>query len=70
MSKMERPPITDDGIRELVPPYILDKFPNLFSPRLGNVHPQRRPGVDHAINIEPGTGIPKPHIYGLTRVET
>lgn len=70
MSKMERPPLSRDDIQKMVPAYILDKYPDLFSPQLANVLPPRRPGVDHAIDIEPGAGIPKPHIYGLTREET
>ena len=70
MAKMERPSMSQDEIRKLVPSYILDKFPDLFSPQLANVLPPRRPGVDHTIDIELGSGIPKPHIYGLTREET
>ncbi|KAI1667230.1 gag-polyprotein aspartyl protease [Pyrenophora tritici-repentis] len=42
MSKMERPPLSDDEIRQLVPAYILDRFPDLFSPRLANVDPALR----------------------------
>lgn len=31
--------------------------------------PPQRPGIDHAIDTEPGQ-IPKPKVYGLTRKET
>ncbi|CAE7189385.1 Reverse transcriptase [Pyrenophora teres f. teres] len=54
MAKMERPPMSDEQIRKL----------------LADVLSPRRPGVDHVIDIEPGTAVPKPHIYGLTREET
>jgi hypothetical protein len=69
MSKMERPPMSQDEIKKLVPDYILKKFPDLFSPQLANVLPPWRPGVDHAIDLNPESGIPKPHIYGCTRIE-
>ncbi|KAK1911212.1 hypothetical protein P3342_011814 [Pyrenophora teres f. teres] len=62
IAKMERPLISDKQIRKLVPAYILNKFPTLFSPQLADVLPPQRPRVNHVIDIEPGTAVPKLHI--------
>jgi hypothetical protein len=69
MSKTGRPPMSQDKVKKLVPDYILKKFPDLFSPQLANVLPPRRPGVDYVIDLNPESGIPKPHIYGCTHIE-
>lgn len=72
IDKMEKPPMTEEEIRALVPNFICrDKaLLDLFNPKFADRLPPRRPGVDHAITQEPGTGAPKPVMYGLTRTET
>ncbi|KAF7573021.1 hypothetical protein PtrM4_079260 [Pyrenophora tritici-repentis] len=70
MHKMEQPYMTRDQIGQLVPEWVLDELPDLFNPHLAHQLPERRPGVDHPIDLLPDTTPPKPHVYGLTRTET
>lgn len=68
MAKMEGPGLTDDEIRAMLPQWVYKRFPKLFNPKLADILPPRRRGVDHEIYTEGPP--PKSHIHGLTRKET
>ncbi|KAG9382219.1 Asp-protease-2 multi-domain protein [Pyrenophora tritici-repentis] len=55
MHKMEQPYMTRDQIGQLVPEWVLDELPDLFNPHLAHQLPERRPGVDHPIDLLPDT---------------
>ncbi|KAF7575762.1 hypothetical protein PtrM4_000020 [Pyrenophora tritici-repentis] len=52
---MEQPYMTRDQIGQLVPEWVLDELPDLFNPHLAHQLPERRPGVDHPIDLLPDT---------------
>ena len=68
MAKMEQPPMTDEEIRERLPDWLKSRF-KAFSYKDANEIPARREGIDHAIVLTDDKKVPRPHIYGLTRVE-
>ena len=69
MEKHEKAEMTDEELKKLVPDWLYSKMKEIFSLRLANHLPPRRPGIDHVIDVE-ASKPPRPHIYGLTRQET
>ena len=67
MRKMVDTPRSEEEIRKLLPPQYKDKA-KLFSPAEANKLPPRRAGVDHTIDLTDDKP-PRPHIYGLSRLE-
>lgn len=69
----EKPPLTDEELRGLVPPQFHDLLP-LFSKREADKLPPHRPGVDHKIelkNDKDGNPAPLPWgpLYGMSKEE-
>lgn len=69
MDKMDMPHRSKEEIIALLPEFLHSRW-KAFDPREADKLPPRRKGVDHAIDLDPSAGVPRPHIYGLTRQET
>jgi hypothetical protein len=69
LEKMEQPLKSREDIITLLPKFLHSRWQG-FNPQQADKLPQRRAGVDHAIDLNPEAPIPRPKIYGLTRKET